>query len=400
MLLKNLVVLSVLFSFSSASHAMEDQDLKSSSQIRQNYAENSELNVKWLNPKQNLDQYGLFGDGKADEEKINTLIGWAKENPHLNKINCWYDSQTTTQEALENTRNKLRNLTEAGGSQDKITFRDIWEIDYIQEHPTAFDSRQDIYFRADLARMAILLRRTKDSDEGVARFRFYSDLNIPVASLSLMFTDESRKLRYGGSLLSEIMEKYGFALSQNAAGDIGHSYENAFIVVDFEHEIARQSLQFGILEINRLRGEKFAADNYWENASSKDKKIKCQIVFTSFIPMMKYYAYLNGEYGVNDDQKNMPSDLQARIDRYRDPLKLFNLENVRERVSFKYGKDQIVPDYVGYQLAGKVHARTGLLVDGNGYIPLTKRVICNPSSGTLRELTIDVCKPISSFYSN
>jgi len=154
------------FSFSSVSHAMEDQDLKSSPQIRRNYAENSELNVKWLNSKLNSDQYGLFGDEKAEEEKINILLGWVKENPNFDRINCWYDSSTTTQEALENTQNKLRNLTEDNDSQDKITFRDIWVIDYIKEHPTAFDSQQDIYFKADLVRMAILLRHIKDSDEG------------------------------------------------------------------------------------------------------------------------------------------------------------------------------------------------------------------------------------------
>ncbi len=411
MFLKNLVVLSLLFSFSSVSYAMEkqeqEQSLGSPSQIRpsaadqqEHYADQSELNLMWLNSSLKMDQFGLFADEKAERENMKVLVDWAVKNfdAHRVPINMWYDSQTTLPQALDNTQKNLDDSLKHAHIQNTFKFRDIWDVDYIKQNPTVFGSKQHIYFKADLARVAILLRHIKDPDERVARYRFYSDLNIPAASLSLMFTDERRRLRFGGTLLSEILTKYGFALSQNQAGDPAHAYENAFIVLDAENKIACQSLQFGILEINRLRGQKLVDEDYWTHQHSSQIKTKCQIVFASFKSMMLYHAYLKGEYGIKGDQKKMPAALEDKIARYPDPSMLFNLDSATEKVAFNFGIDETIPDYVGFQLAGKVHPGTGLPVDQSGYISKPTRVLYCASEGNLINLTIQVNKPTSSFY--
>ena len=402
MLKNKLFILSLFISLFNFSYAIEEHEVSPQISSRSSQiAENTELNVKWLNAELNPNQFCLFGTQEAAEKQFTILLEWATKNPTLHSINCWYNSQTTSPQALENTQNTLKNKLKEKNCQKDITFKDMWEIDYIKNHPTAFHCSHPVYFIADLVRMAILLRFKGETDQNhsefIPRYTFYSDLNIPTASLDSMFTDKTKKRSIAGPLLSEILDSYGFALSKNDAGDINYAYENAFIVLDSSHAVAYQSLQFAVLDLNRRRAELFFMDKYWEKLSAQEVKNKCQLVFMSFVPMMSYYKYLTGDYGINDDQRKMPPVLQARINHYKNPLALFSSDSTRPTVTFKYGKDVLELKYVGYQLANKEHS-TGVMVNRDGYIKGVERILYLPSPTTLREVTIQVNKPISSFY--
>lgn len=406
MTLKNIFISLFVFSFSvysygSHEHIINDDALKDESSTQRPYV-STDFNVTWFNPKFDPDQTGLFKNGE-EARQIETLVDWAKQNADLKfPINVWYDSITTSKEALANTQNHLAlALKEIQEKTQEIRFRDIWSLDYISKYSSAFDSRQNIYFKSDLARMAILLRYKDSAFEETPRYMVYSDLNIPPISLSAMYTDEKRKRVYG-PLPSNILEEFGFALCQNHAGDRNYAYENAFLILDSQHKIACQSLWFGVLEINRERGEVFASR--WADWQVSTQEKKCQIVFTSFAQMYKYYKYLKGEYGIGKEPEHMPVTLEARIEKFNRPSSLFEIESSEMKEDCLYTKDCQEKDYVGYQLANKTHPKFGP-IDENGYV--TKQVRYSykvykekGESESLRDLTIDVNKPISSFYNS
>lgn len=388
MFVKNLILVFIFLSFSSFCDAMhtETNDSAHSSIL---YKSHTELNLMWLNTELNPDQEDLFPKNKASN--LQMVLDWAEKNVDLKyPINLWFCSKTTSKSAVENTKNALKS------SSKEIILRDKWDLDYIKTYPSAFDDKQDIYFNADLSRMAVLLRPKTHPQESEARYRVYADLNVPSLSLSSMFTDEKRKTKFG-DLPADILSKYGFALSVNNAGDITFAYENAFLVLDTKHEIAWQALQFGVLDINRIRGETFASKNYWATYSVTERKKKSQIVFTSFQPMMQYYKYLTGEYGIEADPADMPKTLEEKILKLTDPLELFNLENEHLKVKCKIAKNTAFRDYVGYQRAGQNHPEFGP-IDKEGYVRKTRRELYKAPMENLLYLTIQVNKPMSSFY--
>lgn len=394
MLLKNLILGALLVSFVPLAHAMEPEEPKNQSSIqsqKREYAEyqDTEVNFMWLNKTFNSNQKGLFPN-ETQEKNISILTDWATKNADLNFPSVlWYNSKTTPKEQVENTQTTLNSLLKG---LKEFKFRDIWEIDYVKAHPNAFTD-QDIYFLADLARMAVLLRPTE------AKYVIYTDLNVPAFSIPAMPTDEKMKVLGGGGLPSDIISKYGFALPKNNAFDMKFAYENAFFVFDSKHAIARQALQFGILDINTLRGESFAVNNSWGTWDEKQGKLKSQIVFTSFPAMMKYYKYLKGEYGIgaDPDPVKMPETLEGKISKFKSPLEVFGLEDSNIKQTCQYAVIKTNRDYVGYRLADTIHPQHGP-VDHSGYVNKTTRQLCIAPEESLRDLTIQVNKPQSSFY--
>lgn len=394
MLLKNLILGALLVSFVPLAHAMEPEEPKSQSSIlsqKREYAEyqDTEVNFMWLNKTFNSNQKGLFPN-ETQEKNISILTDWATKNADLNFPSVlWYNSKTTPKEQVENTQTTLNSLLKG---LKEFKFRDIWEIDYVKAHPNAFTD-QDIYFLADLARMAVLLNPTD------AKYVLYTDLNVPAFSISAMPRDEKMKVFGGGGFPADIISKYGFALPKNNAYDMTYHYENAFFILDSKHAIARQALQFGILDINTLRGESFALNNRWSQWSKEEKNNKIQIVFTSFRPMMLYYKYLTGEYGIgaDPDPVKMPETLEGKISKFKSPLELFELESANMTQKCKYAKITSKRDYIGYRSANTMHPKFGP-VDENGYVIKTERNLLDGYEN-LCDVIIDVKKPKSSFYS-
>lgn len=326
---------------------------------------NSELNLKWLNPQLDPEQESLFPKGK--EESLQDMVaGWVRKNMDLKfSINVWYKSKTTSPKALAKTQNALNALLLE--DYQKVTFRDTCDI----ASTSVFDN-QNIYFEADAVRMAIALRHGHHKDPSLPRYVFYSDLNIPPVSLSALFTDKTRIAKLNKDTLKGILDKYGFALPVNNA--VRPMYENSFLALDSQHEIAVQALKFGILEINQKRAEFFAREKCWTTWTESDIWSKSQIVFKSFPTMMNYYKYLTGEYGICDEDKlggdpdKMPKTLQGKKAEFPFPEGLFGLTTSSMTRQCKYAKD------------------------GQRCLYIVT------SESNLSELTIQMDKPISGFY--
>lgn len=362
---------------------------------------NSELNIMWLNPKLDPEQEGLFPNNKKELFQ-NMVLGWVQKNTDLKfSINMWYNSKTSSSAALATTQTDFNPLLQE--NCQNVTFKDIWDLPYIQSHPLAFEN-QDIYFISDLVRMAVALRHGHHNNPSLPRYVFYSDLNIPPLSLSSLFTDKTRIRKFNPDQpLIGILKEYGFALPVNNAGDLRFPYENSFLALDSQHEIACQALDFAILDINRLRGEEFARQNYWANCTDSQRKTKSQIVFASFPDMMNYYKYLTGEYGIcspyqrGGDPNDMPKTLQGKKAKFPFPQELFSLTEAKMARKCLYAKFMLECEYIGYKFANKT-SPSGLPVDAEGYVQSTNRELRVAPDGDLRALTIQVDKPISSFY--
>lgn len=361
----------LFLSFSSLAHAMDEppqgisvKQINASIKEEEDY-NNSELNLMWLNSKEDPEQKGLFPNDKEAFFQ-NMILGWVQKNTGLkSSINMWYDSKTTSAATLAKTQADLKASLQENAQ--KLTFRDIWDLNV-----DAFKD-QNIYFKADAVRMVVALRHGYHKDPSLPRYVFYSDLDIPSRSLSSLFTDKTRIRKYGEETLIDILKAYGFALPVNNAGK--PQYENSWLAFDSQHEIAVQALKFGILEINRKRAEHFTREKVWDTWTPAQIKSKSQIVFTSFPTMMQYYKYLTGEYGICDeegcggDPDKMPKTLQGKIAEFLFPQELFSLTEAQMTRKCIYAK----------------------IIGG-------QRCLCKASEGDLRELTIQVDKPMSSFY--
>lgn len=365
----------LLISLASTLWAVEDD-------VR-NHSQNIQLNMMWLNATLKDDQRGLFPNDK-EHMFVDHIVAAVSENKDIFPINLWYSSKVTSPEQRAFTQGKLQ---EKGIGENAIVYKDIRDMPYVQEHPEAFDHAvHPPYFLSDLARVAVLLDDTTES-----RIKIYQDLNFPTHNVSSMMHDVSY---YG---LGKRLETNGFALAHNKGLDMNFAYENSFIALDTENKAAKHALDFAVLQMNTLRAEHFAENNFWNTWNEKEKYNKTQIVFSSFKLMFPYYHYLVGNYGIGDDQAKMPQTFEGRVALYNNPLSLFDRMNpVASKVTYKQGRDEEYKNYVGYQHAGKT--RNGLTVDQNGYVLETRRSIFHMplSSGGLYTLAIG--KEQSSFY--
>lgn len=344
-----------------------------------------QLNMMWLNASMNNDQESLFPNDKANN-LTQHIVDAVSNNKDIFPINLWYSSKVTSPEQIAVTQS---NVLAKGIEENAITYRDMWDMRYVQEHESAFDhSIHPPYFISDLARVAVLL------DDGThASIKVYQDINFPTHSLSTMMDDMSA---HG---LGNLLKTYGFALAKNKGGDMNFAYENSFTALDTQNAFARHALDFAVLQINTLRANHFAENDLWKTWNNKEVHNKTQIVFSSFKPMFSYYHYLRGDYGINDDQKNMPQTFEGRVENYKNPQSFFDLMNGgSSKVTYKQGKDKEDKDYVGYQRAGKTF--NGLPVDNDGYISVIKRIVTLPSLSSGWMYTLSFGKEQSSFYTN
>lgn len=362
--------------------------------LEKNIFQEAELNLMWLNPEYSPNQVALF-PSNLNEVNTKYAIGWISKNRDLKTpINFWYDSEVTSKESLEYTRNAinagLRILNPDLPIEGTFTYCDIWQIDYVRAHKTAFCHKHPAPFRSDLGRMAVLLR------EAQARYRSYFDLNIPSVSLVNLFTDEKAKVS-GGTILKETLDRSGFALAKNNAPDHRFYYENSFLALDSQHEIAVQALKFGVLEINTLRGEYFLENDCW--SSTNDKIDLIQIVFGSFRRMLPYYMYLKGGLGIDDVPEKMPRTLKERIEIYSSPKLIFSDKEQGTKIKFMYEKIVPTAKYLGPRwLSENKHPQYGAITNGYAMVQITHQCSFQLENCDFSQLVIQVNKPISGLY--
>lgn len=94
---------------------------------------------------------------------------WHRSNPKAT-INFWYSAAVTNDDAVENTRNLMREL----GVHENVNLKKIEDIEFIQKNRFIFQSNVDVYIRVDYAKLLILLHEIEIENRDSAVFTDFS----------------------------------------------------------------------------------------------------------------------------------------------------------------------------------------------------------------------------------
>lgn len=141
---------------------------------------NYSINLMWINSKLDTNSHYILQNADKDAviNKILTpAIKWKKANPEA-EVNCWYDSHSTSVEAIQNTEKLtgiLLNPPEQNILLNNIQFRDIREISLVKNNPDVFSNNFPLYFIIDLLKLIICAHCIENLSNESAIF---SDLEI------------------------------------------------------------------------------------------------------------------------------------------------------------------------------------------------------------------------------
>ncbi|MBA3535549.1 MAG: hypothetical protein H0T84_02900 [Tatlockia sp.] len=169
------------------------------------------INLMWINShKDEHCKYICNGKSKKDMDyELNQITKWCTANPEA-VINFWYDSECATKEAIENTKELVKQISA------KVQLRDIREISFVQNNSDIFLESIPVYFRIDFLKLIISLYLMENEELDSV---IYTDMSIgdkadKVISKQELFSPESLKN----------LNQYGMLL-----GNDGIKRENQFI---------------------------------------------------------------------------------------------------------------------------------------------------------------------------
>lgn len=224
------------------------------------------INLIWLNQEKiPEDQKLLFGKGETEEAQsqdfherfVKPVSAWAEKNPG-SSINIWVDGTLATAGAIARSRQALERAL-AGKECGAIAFRNIRDIQMVNDYPLVFSPFLPIYFRVDLARAitADYVLRQKET-----QFYVYGDLDmIPLSGHQLF---DQRTI--------DFLDESGFVMAKGGH----HGFENGFQILNGAH------LQF--LNCHR---EKIISCNL-KQADRSPKAIREQQVYDSYPAMWEH----------------------------------------------------------------------------------------------------------------
>lgn len=196
------------------------------------------INLMWINDKKSESQQYISNEA-TDEAVIQRLlrpaVEWAKANPEA-KINLWFDSEYTTDIAIQNTRRLLSQLIESN-HLDNINFRDIRSIAMVKQNIDAFSDKIPIYFRVDLLKCIIVVEAIERESQDAAIF---ADLEVGDAREQRMSKDE---------LFPSYRQKYGCCMNMN-----GSRIENQFLQL-YNNKVMLEAMKVAVINASLKRIE-------------------------------------------------------------------------------------------------------------------------------------------------
>lgn len=175
------------------------------------YSEYS-LNFLWIH-KEKLEEPGhIMGNNDAilRSNVLNPILDWHTKQPLAN-INFWFDGMMVCHAAIEKTINILK---ENNIAIDKIRFRNIRELDVVKNYPHLFLASVPVYFRVDLAKVAI-------GDHVLHHDRLLCSINIDSDIVGV-----NRRQLFDRKTLNEL-DKLGYAFGTADSAE----EENSFIML-------------------------------------------------------------------------------------------------------------------------------------------------------------------------
>ena len=161
------------------------------------------INVMWINKNLNENQKYIYPGSLAivQKEFLNPIFKWYQLNSDT-IIYVWYDSQLTSEDAVNNTQilidrnfsqnqhfniNLSFNESELNKLKYNIQLKDIRELETVKEHPRIFSEETPIYFRVDLLKVVTAIENIlKDN-----KIFIHADLDVTPMSYDQIFDDET-----------------------------------------------------------------------------------------------------------------------------------------------------------------------------------------------------------------
>ncbi len=296
---KWLLLLSMVPFFASPAWSMEDEEAEK----RKGYT----LNFMWINDQYNFERFpntyllpikNIHDDSEWTEKEgtermkknyLTPLFTWREKNPNALCLNFWYDSQFTTDDAVINTTNLIKEFS----SEKKgcpLILRDIRELDPVKKYPEVFAKNIPLYFRVDL------LRVIASVEEKQGAFFVYADMGVSPLSKEELFDDET---------ILKLIDN-GYIMMKNPRANENHAYENGFFIVNHEDTNVLKAMKDAIIDPSIRRAERGLKKGYWydnEQAAFHDRSTAerfnilrmNQIVFSAYVPMNEYLKFLKGK---------------------------------------------------------------------------------------------------------
>ena len=200
-----------------------------------------DINLMWINRTNDPTRELLF-PGTREEIKARVLdsaLGWAKQNPNAT-VNLWYDSQSSTPEALQRTQELIQDCSTEGRT---VKLMDIRSLPIVSQNPEIFSGLLPVYFHVDLLKLIIVLNSIQQDGVDAAIFADLQvgDLRQDKERLTQpeLFSEEKMKaLQEYGMLLA------GHSREISGAGGKGISpVENQYLQL-IHHEKMLKALQY------------------------------------------------------------------------------------------------------------------------------------------------------------
>lgn len=265
--------------------------------MSQNYL----VNLMWLNQDLKEGCEYIYCGNNIQKGFLEPILGWAEKTAGDCEIRVWYNSKTTTPEAVKRTEELIQNMLAQSNknSLSKVSLVDIHTLKSVQEYEAIlfpsveqYYRKPPVYFKADLIRVMICHEIAEKKEHN---YIVYSDLNIPPLTSGELFNDSTKR----------DLEVCGLVLAKNAKNDT--PYENAFYIIDSNNIDMMQAIKIGLIDINLKRAEIFSQESILEN-QLKNYQFMEQIVYMSHDAMMKLYKFYKGEAEIGKNSyKNIPS---------------------------------------------------------------------------------------------
>lgn len=171
------------------------------------------VNFMWINKSKISDSSErLFGDEHDFKDRfIDPITAWILANPGT-RINIWYDEDLVSEEVIKRVREALEKA--AGKSNcNLVTFKNIGELEVVQDNPEVFYPEVPVYFRADLLRSVVMDHVLKDP-ASQEQYAVYADLDVKAMNSKQLFDKRT----------ASFLDQFGFVMTKG-----GYlKFENSF----------------------------------------------------------------------------------------------------------------------------------------------------------------------------
>lgn len=237
------------------------------------------INLMWINNELIPEQQFIYPTNSLTELEtkfLHPIVQWSNLNPKA-VIHIWFDSATTSDNAVSNTWNLLVSKIEQLNIQGILEFLDIRELPLVQQHPDIFSEKTPIYFRVDLLRAisAMHMIRAKETPCFV-----YADLDVKPLAEEELFDQET--IAY--------LQKYGIVMAHSER----HGFENSFQIISNHNKFLIEAMSWALIELNVRRAYNGLHDDFYYRNTTQKMPFPPTIVYESYPSMFDYFYSLAG----------------------------------------------------------------------------------------------------------